>query len=119
MIHSSLALIPDFDLSAHNTLALGARSRLGVSVTEPGMVPEVLAEAAARGLALRILGGGSNVVLAPDFDGITAVMAIRGRRIVETNERGVLVEAAAAEPYQQAPTVFQLPQKAVAPGRSV
>ncbi|QDZ10306.1 UDP-N-acetylmuramate dehydrogenase [Devosia ginsengisoli] len=99
MTHSSLALIPDFDLSAHNTLALGAYSRLGVSITELGMVADVLAASAAQGLALRILGGGSNVVLAPEFDGITAVMAIRGRRIVETNARGVLVEAAAGETW--------------------
>lgn len=101
MTHSSLALIPDFDLSAHNTLALRAHSRLGVSITEPGMVAEVLAASAAQGLPLRILGGGSNVVLAPEFDGITAVMAIRGRRIVETNERGVLVEAAAGETWHE------------------
>ncbi|WP_210246862.1 UDP-N-acetylmuramate dehydrogenase [Devosia ginsengisoli] len=92
-------MIPDFDLSAHNTLALGAYSRLGVSITELGMVADVLAASAAQGLALRILGGGSNVVLAPEFDGITAVMAIRGRRIVETNARGVLVEAAAGETW--------------------
>ena len=101
MTQSSLALIPDFDLSTQNTLALGARSRLGVSITEPGMVPEVLAASAAQELPLRILGGGSNVVLAPEFDGITAVMAIRGRRIVETNERGVLIEAAAGETWHE------------------
>ena len=101
MTHSSLALIPDFDLSTQNTLALGARSRLGISISETGMVPEILSEAAARGLPVRILGGGSNVVLAPEFDGITAVMAIRGRRIVETSERGVLIEAAAGETWHE------------------
>ncbi|MCR6672545.1 UDP-N-acetylmuramate dehydrogenase [Devosia ginsengisoli] len=101
MTHTSLALIPDFDLSAHNTLALGARSRLGASITEPGMVPDVLAAAAAQGLRLRILGGGSNVVLAPEFDGITAVMAIRGRRVVETDARGTLIEVAAGENWHE------------------
>lgn len=101
MTRSSLTLIPDFDLTAHNTLALRARSRLGVSLTEPGMVAEVLAVSAAQGLSLRILGGGSNVVLAPEFDGITAVMAMRGRRIVETSEHGVLVEAAAGEIWHE------------------
>lgn len=101
MTHSSLTLIPDFDLKAHNTLALGAQSRLGTYLTEPGMVAEVLAAATAQGLPLRILGGGSNVVLAPDFEGITAVMAIRGRRVVETDARGVLVEAAAGETWHE------------------
>ena len=99
MTDPSLALIPDFDLSAHNTLALGARSRLGAYIIEPAMLPALLAAAAEQGLPLRILGGGSNVVLAPDFDGITAMMAIMGRRIVETTGQGVLIEAAAGETW--------------------
>ena len=95
MTDTHLTLIPDFDLSARNTLALGARSRFGVAITEPAMVPAVIARASADGLPLRILGGGSNVVLAPAFEGVTALMAIKGRSIVDRSERGVLIEAAA------------------------
>ena len=101
MTDASLTLIPDFDLSAHNTLALGARSRLGSFITDAAMVPDLLAKAAAEGMALRILGGGSNVVLASDFDGLTALMAIRGRRVVETSEHGALVEVAAGENWHE------------------
>lgn len=101
MSDPGLALIPDFDLSTRNTLALGARSRLAVSITDPAMVPAVIANAAAKGLPLRILGGGSNVVLAPDFAGITALMANMGRRVIETGERGTLVEAAAGETWHE------------------
>lgn len=100
----SLALIPDFDLSARNTLALRASSRLGTLITDPAMVPEVIATAEAQGLPLRILGGGSNVVLAPNFDGITAIMAIRGRRILEATEYGVFVDAAAGETWHDVVT---------------
>lgn len=101
MTDTSLALIPDFDLSAHNTLALSAESRLGTFITEPEMVPALLAKAAANGVKLRILGGGSNVVLAPGFDGITALVAIKGRRVVETTEQGILIEAAAGETWHE------------------
>jgi len=101
MTQPSPALIPDFDLSAHNTLALSARSRLGAVITEPAMLPELLAKAAADGVPLRILGGGSNVVLAPGFDGITALVAIKGRRVVETTEQGILIEAAAGETWHE------------------
>lgn len=97
----SLALIPDFDLSTRNTLALRARSRLGSFVTEPAMLPELLAQAGAERLPVRILGGGSNVVLAPEFDGITAIMAIAGRRIVEETDAGAVLEAAAGENWHE------------------
>lgn len=97
----SLSLIPDFDLSTRNTLALGARSRLGVLITAPEMVPTLLSEAAADGHALRILGGGSNVVLAPEFDGVTAMIAIMGRRVVETGADGTLIDIAAGENWNE------------------
>lgn len=97
----NLALIPDVDLSARNTLALRARSRLGVFITEPAMVPDLFANAAAQGLAVRILGGGSNVVLAPEFDGITAIIVIAGRRVVEDTAQATVIEAAAGESWHE------------------
>ena len=88
------ALIPDFDLTGHNTLALRARSRFGMEITQASQLRALLAE----GKPLRILGGGSNVVLAPDFDGITALVGIKGRRLIE-EEDAVVVEAAAGETW--------------------
>lgn len=94
-----LSLIPDFDLSARNTLALKARSRFGIVLETPGQVPALFALAEEQGLPLRILGGGSNVVLSSDFDGITAVIATNGRTVIEENADFVLVEAAAGETW--------------------
>lgn len=90
-------LIPDFDLSHRNTLALRAGSRFGVEITDPVILPHLFTAAAEQNLPVRILGGGSNVVLAPSFDGITAIMATRGRAILEDTADYVLVEAAAGE----------------------
>jgi len=94
-----MLLIPDFDLSTHNTLALRARSRFGARLETPEAVPALFAEAEARGLAVRLLGSGSNVVLSPDFDGITALMTMTGRAILGEDETGVLIEAAAGETW--------------------
>lgn len=99
MTASVLSLIPDFDLSARNTLALKARSRLGAVLETPGQVPALFELAAARGLPLRILGGGSNVVLSSEFDGITAIVATRGRAVIDERDDAVLVEAAAGETW--------------------
>lgn len=92
-------LIPDYDLTDRNTLALQARSRLGVEITDAGALPALFETATSLGLPVRILGGGSNVVLAPAFDGITAIMALKGRRIVELSDGATFIEAAAGEPW--------------------
>lgn len=99
MTDLSTKLIPDFDLSARNTLALRARSRFGLVLNEIAMVPALFELAGKEGLAVRLLGGGSNVVLAPDFDGITAIMAINDHRVLEDLADAVIVEAAAGRSW--------------------
>lgn len=99
MTISYLNLIPDFDLSARNTLALRAQSRWGAVLDAADQVPALFAMARERGLPLRILGGGSNVVLSSGFDGITAVVATAGRSVIAEAEDHVLVEAAAGETW--------------------
>ncbi len=99
MTDIAAALIPDLDLTAHNTLALQARSRFGVRIDQPELLPALLDHAAAHGLPLRVLGGGSNVVLAPDFNGITALLALRGHTIIEQSSEHTLIEAAAGETW--------------------
>lgn len=93
------SLIPDFDLTARNTLALRARSRFGIELDQTDALPALLAHAASESLPLRILGGGSNVVLAEAFDGITALVALKGRSIVEDTADHVIIEAAAGETW--------------------
>lgn len=99
MTTSYLNLTPDFDLSARNTLALKARSRWGAMLEATDQVPALFALARERGLPLRVLGGGSNVVLSADFAGITAVVATTGRAVIAQTEDHVLVEAAAGETW--------------------
>ncbi len=93
----SLALVSDFDLSARNTLALAARSRFGITITDAAMLPLLFETAQASSLPVRILGFGSNVVLAPAFDGITALIALKNKQLVSEDSESVLIEAAAGE----------------------
>lgn len=99
MTDLAASLIPDFDLSTRNTLALRARSRFGLEITEAEMLPALFEYAAGHGLPVRVLGGGSNVVLSEVFEGITALLALSGRRIIEETDTRVLVEAAAGETW--------------------
>lgn len=90
-------MTPDFDLQAHNTFGLPARARFGTTITRADQLTPLLAEARGQGLPLRILGGGSNVVLRPYFDGVVALMGIAGREVVGKQDGQTLVEIGAGE----------------------
>lgn len=99
MTDPAASLLPDFDLTTRNTLALRARSRFGIEIETAEMLRPLLAHAAEKALPVRILGGGSNVVLAETFEGITALIALKGRHIVEETADHVIIEAAAGESW--------------------
>ncbi len=76
-----MEIIENFDLSEHNTLGLEARARYGASLGSVEDIREALAFARHRALPFRLVGGGSNCVMAPGIDAVVGVMALRGRRI--------------------------------------
>lgn len=91
----------DADLSGSNTLGLPGRAELLLRVTDEDSLAQALAFAAGQGLAVTILGGGSNVVLAGDVPGLVLQMALSGVRVLQSPDDfgpgEVLVEAAAGE----------------------
>ena len=87
-------------LAPLTTLELGGPAR---HLVEPRTRDQVLASVAwakARGAALLVLGGGSNVVISDaGFDGLVLrTGAVRGRRF-EPEDQHMLVHAAAGEPW--------------------
>ena len=83
-------------LKLFNTLALDARAHYFASMTSIAELAEALAFADDRNLSTRVIGGGSNVVLANDYDGLVLHNGLKG---IEFDVRGgeVLVTAAAGE----------------------
>jgi len=86
-------------LAPYTTLGVGGPARWFVDATDEATLREALAWSRARGVALRILGGGSNVVVADA--GIEALVVRVGLRGVTTREVGHVVDltAAAGEPW--------------------
>lgn len=75
--------LPDFvqhdvDLAARNTLALPGRAALYAEITAPARLVALAGKLATRRF---ILGGGSNLVIDGDFDGLMLHMAIAGREL--------------------------------------
>lgn len=83
----------DVDLSGCNTLALPGRAALYARIDDPAQ----LAEPELFRQPRFILGGGSNLVLTGDFDGLVLHMAIPGRRLAREDADAWYVEAGAGE----------------------
>jgi len=86
-------------LAPYTTLGVGGRARWFVEATDEATLREALGWSRARGVALRMLGGGSNVVVADA--GVEALVVRIGLRGVTTREAGRVVDvtAAAGEPW--------------------
>lgn len=83
----------DVDLAGSNTLALPCRAALCARID----APEQLVEPELAHPRRFILGGGSNLVLTGDFDGLVLHMAIPGRRLAGEDADAWYVEAGAGE----------------------
>ncbi len=81
------------DLAAANTLALPGRAARYAAIDDAAQ----LAAPELRQRPRFILGGGSNLVLTGDFDGLVLHMAIPGRRLLGEDTDAWYVEAGAGE----------------------
>ncbi len=81
------------DLRALNTLALPGSAAFFARIETAGQ----LADPALAQTPRFILGGGSNLVLTGDFDGLVLHMAIPGKRLVKEDTEAWYVEAGAGE----------------------
>lgn len=84
----------DVDLAARNTLALPGRAAFYAEITAPSQLVALAGRLAARRF---ILGGGSNIVVGGDFDGLMLHMAITGRELVAEDADAWYVRAGAGE----------------------
>ncbi|MGK9171167.1 UDP-N-acetylmuramate dehydrogenase [Inquilinus limosus] len=89
-------VLTDHPLQSANSFGIAARSRYAVEIRDAAELPAVLADPRFAGLPRRLLGGGSNVVLTGDFEGLTLLMRIPGKRLIGDGA-AVLVEAGAGE----------------------
>ena len=92
-----LELVHDADLTLRNTLALPARTRLLATLHSTADALALAADPALSAERRFILGGGSNLVLCGDFDGLMLAPSIRGRRLAGEDAEAWFVHAGAGE----------------------
>ncbi len=89
------------ELAPLTTLGVGGRAAHFVRVEHETELREALAWAKQRALEVRVLGGGSNVVVADaGFPGLVIDMALRGVRVRKL-DGDVQIRAAAGEPWDE------------------
>ncbi len=81
------------DLAPHNTLALPGRAARYARIEQVGDLHDPALQESPR----FILGGGSNLVLSGDYDGLVLHMGILGRRLLKEDAGARYVEAGAGE----------------------
>jgi UDP-N-acetylmuramate dehydrogenase len=86
-------------LKSLNTFGLPALAQRLVRVASESDVRQVV-DHPELGLAPKfILGGGSNIVLTHDVSALVIKVEVMGRRILETRDDAIIVEAGAGEPW--------------------
>jgi UDP-N-acetylmuramate dehydrogenase len=94
-----LELLEHAPLGPRTTMGVGGNARYLVEARDEQQVTEALAWARGRGAPVRVLGGGSNLIVSDDgFDGLVLALALRGVSFSSVSGDAVL-EARAGEPW--------------------
>ena len=88
----------DVDLASRNTLALPGRAALYARIDKADQLAQLAGKIAGRCF---ILGGGSNLLLTGDYDGLMLQMAIAGRELVGEDSEAWYVRAGAGENWHE------------------
>ena len=91
MIRENVSLQP------HNTFGIETKARFMAKVKSIDDILSVLRDESVNQLPRLILGGGSNILLTQDFDGLVILNQLTGISLIEEDENSVLVEVGAGE----------------------
>jgi UDP-N-acetylmuramate dehydrogenase len=90
-------ILSHYPLLAHNTFGFDVRARHACRLASEADVVALVHDARLAKLPQLVLGGGSNVVLTRDFDGVALLIGLRGREVIAEDALSTLVEAGAGE----------------------
>lgn len=89
------------DLQPYNTLNLSACARSFISVRSVEQLRQVLHSKMVSYDDILVLGGGSNILFAGDYNGLVLQMAIKGKAVIKETEEHVWLEIGSGENWHQ------------------
>jgi len=91
----------DVSLQPYNTFGVAARAAHFVRIRSAAELAELLADARWRSAPRLVLGGGSNVLITRDFDGLVMLMAIPGIDVLGEDGEVARVRVGAGEDWHR------------------
>lgn len=91
----------NFSLKPYNTFGVDAKSKYFIEINSIEELKDALSFSKAQALPLLLLGGGSNILLTKDFDGLAIKLNLKGISEENFNENEVLVTAKAGENWHE------------------
>jgi UDP-N-acetylmuramate dehydrogenase len=93
--------VAGYPLRTHNTFGFDVRASYACRVESEADLVAAVRDPRAQGLRTLVLGGGSNVVLTRDFDGLVLLVALAGKRLAREDAHAWYVEAGAGENWHE------------------
>ena len=87
----------NYSLKKYNTFGIAAKAKYFASFSSENELTELLESDICKTEKLFILGGGSNILLTQDFDGIVLANTIKGIEVLAEDEHGTIIEVGAGE----------------------
>lgn len=84
-----MKLLPQFDLSKSNTLSLPGEAQYFSRFSSISELLSLLQQAQAKNLAIKVLGGGSNIILQPQVSGLVVQSAMQCIKKLAENDESV------------------------------
>jgi UDP-N-acetylmuramate dehydrogenase len=87
----------NISLKSYNTFGIDVEAKFFSEIYNETQLKEILTDDEYKSLPKLILGGGSNVLLTKNFDGLVLKISISGIEIIEENNETVLIKVGAGE----------------------
>jgi len=95
-------VMSDVDLQPYNTLQVSATASSFAEITSSEQLQDILRHPQTSNQPVLVLGGGSNILFADDFDGLVLHVEIEGKKVFKETDKHVWLKIGAGENWHQA-----------------
>ena len=96
-----MKVLSNYSLKHHNTFGLDCKAKQFIEITSEEELVDFLSNSPLKAELKLVLGGGSNMLLTKDIDGLVIYVNIKGKRILFQNDESAIIEAKGGENWHE------------------